>query len=87
MPEEADGARPISDGLRLDDVIHGLNEDLHDLRAGKISVAQARASAELARQLLRGVHYVIQARRFLEGNAEALPSPPANASEETPQRA
>jgi hypothetical protein len=47
--------------------------DLNDLRAGKISTKEAMARAELARQVLRSVQLVVQARKFLE--AAALPAP------------
>lgn len=43
--------------------------DLKLLRAGKISVPDARARADLAKQTLRAVHYMILARKMLEGTA------------------
>jgi len=59
--------------IYIEDLISGLVNDLRDLRAGKISVRDAQARVELARQILRGVHYVVQAQKFLEG--QALPVP------------
>jgi hypothetical protein len=55
----------------------GLIGDLQALRRGKISVRDARARAELARQVLRAVHYVVTAQKFLESNAQVLPAPKA----------
>lgn len=63
----------LADRLSLDGLIAGLIDDLRDLRAGKISIREAHARAELARQILRGVHYVVTAQKYLEGRA--LPSP------------
>lgn len=70
MPEEA---QTLSERLDLRDLIGGLAGDLRDLRAGKISVRDAHARAELAKQILRGVHYVVVAQRFIE--SQALPAP------------
>ncbi len=53
--------------------------DLRDLRQGKISVRDARARAEIARQVLRAVHYVVSAQKFIE--QQALPVPPAAPAE------
>lgn len=65
---------PLSESLNLQQLIGGLMGDLRDLREGKISVRDAHARAELARQILRGVHYVVQAqKKFLSG--QALPPP------------
>lgn len=66
----------LADGLNLADLIQGLANDLKDLRAGRISVRDARARAELARQILRGVHYVVTAQKFIAG--QALPAPNEN---------
>lgn len=63
----------LSERLNLSDLISGLVGDLKDLRDGKISVREAHARAELARQILRGVHYVVQTQKFLE--SRALPTP------------
>lgn len=63
----------LSDRLDLGTLIAGLLGDLKDLRAGKISIREAHARAELARQVLRGVHYVVTAQKYLDGRA--LPPP------------
>lgn len=68
----------LAERLNLSDLIAGLVGDLNALRAGKISVRDAHARAELARQILRGVHYVVQAQKFLEG--QALPPPKKDAA-------
>jgi len=67
--EPADAPRPpenLSDRLSLEALIAGLLDDLKQLRRGQISVRDAHARAELARQILRGVHYVVIAQRYLE---------------------
>ena len=48
--------------------------DLRALRAGSISVQDARVRADLARQVLRSISLVIQARKMFEGKALALPN-------------
>lgn len=65
----------LADTYDLKGIISGLVSDLNQLRAGKISVPQARASAELARQALRGLHFVVTAQRMLMGAAKQLPNP------------
>lgn len=66
-------AAPLSDRFQLDAMIDDLAQDLRDLRAGKISVRDAQARAALAKQILRGVHYVVQAQKFLAASARQLP--------------
>ena len=67
----------LAERLDLVDLIGGLVGDLRLLRTGGISVREAHARAELARQILRGVHYVVQAQKFLEGRALSAPTEPA----------
>lgn len=62
----------LAEQFDLRSFVGGLVSDLKELRAGKISVRDAHARAELARQVLRGVHYVVTAQKFLE--ARALPA-------------
>lgn len=78
-----EATQSLAERLNLSDLIAGLVDDLRELRAGKISVRDAHARAELARQILRGVHYVVVAQKFLEGRA--LP-PPDGVSTETKGR-
>ena len=59
----------LSERLDLASFIAGLVTDLKQLREGKISNRDAHARAELARQVLRGVHYVVTAQKFIEGRA------------------
>jgi hypothetical protein len=67
-------AAPLSDRFQLDAMIDDLAQDLRDLRAGRISVRDAQARAALAKQILRGVHYVVQAQKFLADNARQIPA-------------
>lgn len=66
------GRGPLTEQLNLATLVRGLIEDLNDLRSGRISVREAHARAELARQILRGVHYVVTAQKFIE--SQALPA-------------
>lgn len=63
---------PLMERLDITGLTLGIVNDLNQLRAGKISVADARARAELAKQALRAVGYVIQAQRFLSEQAREL---------------
>lgn len=56
----------------LDEVIADLVGDLKELRAGTLSVKDARARAELAREVMRGFRLVIEARKFLAMNAKPI---------------
>ncbi|MGF7053951.1 hypothetical protein GGC47_003139 [Bosea sp. OAE752] len=67
-----DDTTPISDRFSLEDVIGGLATDLTDLRAGKISVPDAMARAELAKQIMNGVRLVVNVRKVLEKNAKQI---------------
>ncbi len=52
----------------------GLVNDLQLLREGKITTQQARARAELARQALRAVGYLVSANRYLLEHAKEIPN-------------
>jgi hypothetical protein len=71
----ADAPSSLAESLNLANLIADLMGDLRALREGKISNRDAHARAELARQILRGVHYVVQAQKFL--SLQALPNPDA----------
>ena len=64
---------PLTQRFNLMSFTDGLIEDLDALRSGKISVREAMARANLAKQVLRGVHYVVTAQKFLSDNARRLP--------------
>lgn len=70
---------PMTQRFDLLTFTDGLIKDLAELRLGKISVRDARARAELARQVLRSVHYVVSAQKFIE--QQALSVPPAMPAE------
>jgi len=70
----AGSATPLSDRFDLDTVIRGLAGDLEALRAGRISVEDARVRAELAKQIMNGVRLVVNAQKFLEERARRLPA-------------
>lgn len=69
-----DDAALTDDRLNIIGITLGILGDLDALRAGKISVADARARAELAKQALRSVGYVLQAQRFLAQHAREVPA-------------
>lgn len=72
MEAEKAGVGDIVSRFDLGDLISGLVGDLRALRAGAISVRDAHARAELAKQILRGVHYTVVARQYLEGHAKSV---------------
>lgn len=65
----------LSERFSLDGLIMGIINDLDDLRNGRISVKDAQARAELAKQAMNGVRLVINAQKFLE--VRAIPANPA----------
>lgn len=69
-----DPVQTLAERLNLQDLIGGLVGDLRALRRGEISVREAHARAELARQILRGVHYVVQAQRVIEQRSKPTPA-------------
>lgn len=81
MARNASGTTPLSDRFSLDAVIIGLSGDLEALRAGRISVEDARVRAEIAKQIMNGVRLVVNAQKFIEQRIEkdaSLPQPEAN---------
>jgi hypothetical protein len=71
LPEPSPGS--ASERFNLPIFVDRLIVDLELLRAGKISIREAKARAELAKQVLRGVHYVVTAQKYLEGQAKEIP--------------
>lgn len=65
----------LDEDFSLKSIVDGIVGDLNELRAGRISVADARVRAELAKQVLRGIGYAVQAQKFLAGQAAQLPGP------------
>jgi hypothetical protein len=58
--------------LDIVSITHGILADLQALRLREISVPEARARAELARQALRAVGFTLQAQKFLAGAAKTV---------------
>lgn len=69
MNAEEKSSGPMTARFDLLQFTDDLISDLSKLRQGKISIRDARARAELARQVLRSVHYVVSAQKFIERNA------------------
>lgn len=65
-------ASPVADSLGLRDVVLGLVRDMEELRAGRISPADALARANLAKQVFNGVRLYVTASRFLEQGAQPV---------------
>ncbi len=63
----------LAEEFDLRKVLRGLLKDLEDLRAGRISVPRARASAELGKVVIRGMRLVLDAQRMAFEQAKALP--------------
>ena len=55
--------------LSVEAIVAGLISDLDNLRAGKISISQARASADLGKQVFAGLRVMIQARKSIENTS------------------
>ena len=60
---------PVTQSLRLDQVINGLVSDLEALRAGKISTNDAIARSLLAKQIFNGVRLYLNGTKLLATNA------------------
>ena len=63
---------PLSERFNLVDFTDSLIADLHALRAGHISIRDAMARAEIAKQVLRSVGFVISAQKYLSDNAKPM---------------
>lgn len=62
-------ASPMNERFALDTVILGLASDLEELRARKITISDAQARAELAKQIFNGVRLAINANKLLSERA------------------
>jgi hypothetical protein len=60
-------------------IVRALNQDLLDLRAGRISVQDAKVRADLAKQMFNGLRMIVTAQKFLSQKAK-----PANQIEAAP---
>lgn len=58
-------AGSLAEQFNLSQVIDGLLRDLEDLRAGKITVQQAKASALLGKTAIRGMSLMVSAQRLM----------------------
>lgn len=65
-------AGPLTERFNLVDFTDSLIMDLHALRSGKISIRDAMARAEIAKQVLRSVGYVVSAQKYLSDNAKPM---------------
>lgn len=72
MAERDYVSTPVSDELSLKDTIAGLSQDLKDLRAGKISPAEAHARAALAKQVWNGARIYLQAVKTIQQAAKPV---------------
>jgi len=66
---------PVTQRFNLEDVVAGLVKDLSLLRAGKITVNDAKTRGELGKQILRGVGLFLQGEKMLD--MKLLAAPPA----------
>lgn len=66
---------PLTQRFNLMQFTDSLIADLEALRAGKISVRDANARALLAKHILRSVHYVVLAQKFLSDSATQIEGP------------
>lgn len=58
--------------IALNEVTLGLVQDLKDLRDNKITNADARVRAQLAREILRAVHLHLEGVKLIEWKAKRV---------------
>lgn len=66
---ESEPTGPLTQQFDLLAFTNSLIQDLKDLREGKISVRDAQARALIAKHVLRSIHYVVMAQKFIEQKA------------------
>lgn len=71
----ADITGPLTQRFDLGRFVDHLLEDYEQLRQGVISIPEARARADSARQVLRGVRQYVELAKHLERAAPVLPAP------------
>ncbi len=79
---QAQEASPLDERFNLDSIVNGLATDLSNLRAGKITVTQAIASAQLAKQIFNGLRVILNAQKVLEDRSRLVGS---NVTEPNPE--
>ncbi len=57
----------------LNEVTLGLIGDLRDLRAGKITNTDARTRAQIAREILRSVHLILEGMKVIQATNSKAP--------------
>lgn len=72
---------PLTERFNLVDFTDSLIMDLQALRSGKISIRDAMARAEIAKQVLRSVGYVVMAQKYLSDTAKPVNQLPTMESE------
>jgi hypothetical protein len=72
MADARSEASPLGERFNLDAVVLGLASDLTQLRAGEISIEDARVRAELAKQIMNGIRLVVNAQKYLEQTMKPL---------------
>lgn len=65
-------ARTLDEQFDIAAIVRGLASDLQRVRDGTMTIQQASAQAELAKQLFNGLRLVIQARKFLDAEMKAV---------------
>jgi hypothetical protein len=65
-------ARTLDEQFDIATIVRGLASDLQQVRNGTMSIQQASAQADLAKQLFNGLRLVIQARKFLDAEMKAV---------------
>lgn len=65
---------PLNDTFNLIRIVNGLASDLEELRAHKITAEDARARADLAKQIFNGVRLVVSAQKFISDQAKLIPN-------------
>ena len=70
--EQSTGPGTGLHAINISNIVTGLVADLEGLRAGTVTIPQARARSQVAHEIFRGVNLVIAGQRIIEGHAKAL---------------
>ncbi|MGV1823300.1 hypothetical protein [Agrobacterium vitis] len=62
----------IGSAFDVPGIITGLRQDLAELRSGTITAHEAKVRAEIAKQIFSGLRLMVQAQKYMAGNAKPI---------------
>lgn len=74
MANDMNTAHPLDGLLDYPAFVRAMVDDLKALRSGKITVAQARARGEMAKQIVRAVAVGLDAQKLIMDGAKRIPA-------------